>query len=67
MRIYDMGMDEEYHAQEMALVRQVFKRSEFWHYKTIEDWIEDCIHPAFVDDALKLVERLRKQKEGQAK
>ena len=30
MRIYDIGMDEEYHALEMALVRQVFKRSEFW-------------------------------------
>ena len=67
MRIYDMGMDEEYHAQEMALVRQVFKRSEFWQYKTIEDWIEDCIHPAFVEDALKLVERLRKQQKGKSK
>lgn len=67
MKTYGLGMSEEYRAHEMDIVRQMFKSGNFRQFKTIEDWIDECIHPAFVEDALKLVERLKKQQEGQSK
>ena len=65
-----LGINEEYHADEMGEVKAAFKRGTFGPgmfgpYETIEDWIRGEL--IFVEDALRLVERLRKQQEGQAK
>lgn len=67
---YGLGISEEWHADEMGEVKAAFKRGTFnpgmfGPYTTIEDWIRGEL--IFVDDALKLAERLRKQQEGKAK
>jgi hypothetical protein len=47
-------MSDVVFAEEMAWLRSVLNRGDFGSHESIQDWIEENIHPAFVDDALQI-------------
>ena len=54
-----LGLSELDRAEEMRIVRTAFVLGTFGQFGSIEKWIDEIIHPAFQDDALRLVARLK--------
>jgi len=54
-----LGLSELDRAEEMRIVRTAFVLGTFGRFGSIEKWIEEVIHPAYQEDALRLVARLK--------
>ena len=59
IRTYGLGLSDLVFAEEMTLLRTVFRRGTFGRCETIERWIDECIHPGYRDEALELVAKMR--------
>ena len=56
---HGLGISELSRAEDMTRVQTAFARGTFGRFATIEEWVDETIHPAWQDEALKLVAELR--------
>lgn len=61
---YGLGLSEAMRSEEMGHVAAVMKRGTFGRFATVEEWIGEMVHPAWQDDAFKVVARFKARKEA---
>ena len=56
---YTLGLSDILFAEQMGTVRFAFRRGTFGQFATVENWIDEYIHPGYRDEALELVAKMR--------
>lgn len=54
-RNYGLGLSDVRYAEEMGNVTAALKRGTFGSFATVQEWVDWNVHPAWQDDAMKIV------------